>query len=180
MKPWRAGLGTSITSASIWAPDRPSCNASPAQWKEKPVFIIDEDFLLRLQVLAELHTITQLQGDFKLILPIILAGHNNLADFLIYRVSLPLASRVVARSYLAGVSLQDMQVCLLRTSKSQASSRTSYLIRPSPPYSRALAASSEGPTTWLEARDHSCRRGADSNRLLRARSHRHNRIDLIK
>ncbi|CAO0820082.1 hypothetical protein DFAR_1340038 [Desulfarculales bacterium] len=63
--------------------------------------------------MAELHIITQLQGDSKPILPFILAGQNNLANFLIYRTSLPLASRVVARSHLAGVSLQDMQVYLL-------------------------------------------------------------------
>lgn len=81
--------------------------------KKKPVLIIDEASLLRLQVLAELHTITQFQGDSKPILPIILAGQNNLADLLIYRTSLPLASRVVARSHLAGVSLQDMQAYLL-------------------------------------------------------------------
>ncbi|CAO0824570.1 hypothetical protein DFAR_710033 [Desulfarculales bacterium] len=34
------------------------------------------------------------------------------------------------------------------TSKSQASNRNSSLIRPLPPYSRALAASSGGPTPW--------------------------------
>ncbi|CAO0820647.1 hypothetical protein DFAR_1780005 [Desulfarculales bacterium] len=99
-----------------------------------------------------MHTITQFQGGSKPILPIILAGQNNLADLLIYRTSLPLASRVVARSHLASASLQDMQACLLHPiSKSQASNRTSFLIRPSPPYSRAPAASFEGPTTWPEA-----------------------------
>ncbi|CAO0824310.1 hypothetical protein DFAR_570023 [Desulfarculales bacterium] len=56
-----------------------------------------------------MHAITQFQGGFKPIQPIILAGQNNLADLLIYRASMPLASRVVARSYLAGISLQDMQ-----------------------------------------------------------------------
>ncbi|CAO0822121.1 hypothetical protein DFAR_2810040 [Desulfarculales bacterium] len=60
-----------------------------------------------------MHTVTQFQGDSKPILPIILAGQNNLADFLIYRISIPLASRVVAISHLAGVSLQDMQAYLL-------------------------------------------------------------------
>ncbi|CAO0824015.1 hypothetical protein DFAR_4010016 [Desulfarculales bacterium] len=72
-----------------------------------------------------MHTITQLQGDSRPILPIILAGQNNLADFLIYRTSLPLASRIVARSHLADVSLQDMQASTTycTTSKSQASSR---------------------------------------------------------
>ncbi|CAO0822035.1 hypothetical protein DFAR_270005 [Desulfarculales bacterium] len=59
----------------------------------------------------------------------------------------------MARSHLAGVSLQDMQAYLLHhLSKSQASNRTSSLTRQSPPYSRAPAASSEGPNTWSEAR----------------------------
>ncbi|CAO0822537.1 hypothetical protein DFAR_3160005 [Desulfarculales bacterium] len=44
---------------------------------------------------------------------IILAGQNNLADLLIYRTSLPLASRVMAISRLDGASLQDMQDYLL-------------------------------------------------------------------
>ncbi|CAO0823507.1 hypothetical protein DFAR_3740005 [Desulfarculales bacterium] len=60
-----------------------------------------------------MHTITQFQGGSKPILPIILAGRNNLIDLSIDRNSLPLASRVVIRSHLAGVSLQDMQVYLL-------------------------------------------------------------------
>jgi general secretion pathway protein A len=81
--------------------------------KKKPVLIIDEASLLRLEVFAELHTITQFDGDSNPMLPIILAGQNNLADLLIYRTSLPLASRVVARSHLTGVSLQDMQAYLL-------------------------------------------------------------------
>ncbi|CAO0824418.1 hypothetical protein DFAR_630057 [Desulfarculales bacterium] len=50
------------------------------------------------------------------ILPFILASQNDFANLLIliYRASLPLASRVVARSHLAGVSLQDMQNYLLQ------------------------------------------------------------------
>ncbi|CAO0820256.1 hypothetical protein DFAR_1470001 [Desulfarculales bacterium] len=78
--------------------------------KKQPGLIIDAASLLRLQVLAELHTITQFQGDSKPTLLIILAGQN---DLLIYRTSLPLTFRVVARSHLAGVSLQDMQDYLL-------------------------------------------------------------------
>ncbi|CAO0819658.1 AAA family ATPase [Desulfarculales bacterium] len=99
-----------------------------------------------------MHTITQFQGDSKPILPVILAGQNNLAGLLLYRISLPLASRVVARSHLAGVSLQDMQAYSYTTSRSQASNRNYSLIRPSPPYSRTSAAFFEEPTTWLEAR----------------------------
>ncbi|CAO0823335.1 hypothetical protein DFAR_3650012 [Desulfarculales bacterium] len=90
--------------------------------KKKSVLFIDEISLLRLQVLAELHTITQFQRDSKPILSIILAGQHNLADLFIYKASLPLASR-------------------------QVSKRTSFLIKPSPPYSRAPVASSKRPTT---------------------------------
>ncbi|CAO0822662.1 hypothetical protein DFAR_3210009 [Desulfarculales bacterium] len=81
--------------------------------KKSPVLIVKEASFLRLKVLAELHTITQLQGNSKPILSIILAGQNNLAYLFIYRTFLPLASRVVARSHLAGASLQDMQAYLL-------------------------------------------------------------------
>jgi type II secretory pathway predicted ATPase ExeA len=63
---------------------------------------------LRLDVFAELHTICQFDGDSKPILPIILAGQNNLVDLLLYRTSLPLSSRIVARSHLEGVTRQDM------------------------------------------------------------------------
>ncbi|CAO0824343.1 hypothetical protein DFAR_620003 [Desulfarculales bacterium] len=66
--------------------------------------------------------------------------------------SLLLAPRVVARSHLAGVSLQDMQAYLLHHLKIVSVKRNLFLIWPSPPYSRAPAASPEGLTTWPEAR----------------------------
>lgn len=76
--------------------------------KLKVVLIIDEASLLRLDVFAELHTICQFEGDSKPLLPIMLAGQNNLVDLLLYRTSLPLSSRIVAKSHLEGVSRQDM------------------------------------------------------------------------
>jgi type II secretory pathway predicted ATPase ExeA len=81
--------------------------------KQKPVLVIDEASLLRVDVFAELHTITQFEGDSKPWLPVILAGQNNLADSLLYRTSGPLASRVVARSYLEAVSRDGMEAYLL-------------------------------------------------------------------
>jgi len=45
---------------------------------QKPIVIVDEASLLRLEVLIELHTITQFEGDSKPWLPIILAGQINL------------------------------------------------------------------------------------------------------
>lgn len=77
--------------------------------KQQPLLIIDEASLLRLDVFAELHTLTQFQGDSKPWLPIILAGQNNLADNLLYRTAIPLSSRIVARSHLKAVNREGME-----------------------------------------------------------------------
>lgn len=77
--------------------------------KLKPVLIIDEASLMRLEVFAELHTILQFEQDSKPWLPMVLAGQSNLIDKLMYRTSLPLASRIVARSHLTGVNRQGME-----------------------------------------------------------------------
>lgn len=77
--------------------------------KQQPLLVIDEASLLRLDVFAELHTLTQFQGDSKPWLPIILAGQNNLADNLLYRTAVPLASRIVARSHLQAVNREGME-----------------------------------------------------------------------
>jgi general secretion pathway protein A len=80
--------------------------------KIQPLLIIDEASLLRLEVFSELHTLCQFEGDSKPHLPLILAGQNNLLDLLQYRSSLPLSSRVVARSHLEGIDLDQMQLYL--------------------------------------------------------------------
>lgn len=72
------------------------------------VLVIDEASLLRLEVFAELHTLTQFEHDSKPYLPIVLAGQANLVDHLRYRTGLPLASRVVARSHLKGIDQKTM------------------------------------------------------------------------
>lgn len=77
--------------------------------KQKVVLMIDEASLLRLEVFAELHTLAQFDGDSKPMLPIIFAGQNNLLDKLYWRTSLPLSSRIVARSHLEGVNRQGME-----------------------------------------------------------------------
>lgn len=76
--------------------------------KQVPVLIIDEAHLLRLGVFAQLHTIGQFEMDSKPLMPIILAGQNNLLDKLMYHTSRPLASRVVGRSHLEGLKLKEM------------------------------------------------------------------------
>jgi type II secretory pathway predicted ATPase ExeA len=77
-----------------------------------PVLIIDEANLLRMEVFAQLHTIGQFDMDSKHLLPIILAGQNNLLDKLMYLTSRPLASRVIGRSHLDGLKQKDMAAYL--------------------------------------------------------------------
>jgi type II secretory pathway predicted ATPase ExeA len=76
--------------------------------KQVPVLIIDEASLLRIEVFAQLHTLGQFDMDSKPLLPIILAGQNNLLDKLMYVTSRPLASRVIGRSHLEGLKQKDM------------------------------------------------------------------------
>jgi general secretion pathway protein A len=80
--------------------------------KMKVVLVIDEASLLRLEVFAELHTLTQFEQDSKPFLPVILAGQANLTDNLTYRNSQPLASRVVARCHLKGIDRTAMDAYL--------------------------------------------------------------------
>jgi general secretion pathway protein A len=78
------------------------------QKKMKPVLIIDEASLIRLDVFAELHSLAQFEGDSQPVLPIILAGQNNLIDNLLFRQSRPLASRVVARGHMESLGAEEM------------------------------------------------------------------------
>lgn len=77
--------------------------------KMKAALVIDEASLLRLEVFAELHTLTQFEQDSKPFLPIVLAGQSNLVDNLRYRNSLPLASRVIAKTHLQGCDQKTME-----------------------------------------------------------------------
>lgn len=77
--------------------------------KERPVFLIDEAHLLRLEVFAQIHLLTQFEFDSKPVLSIVLCGQNSLIDNLLYYTSRPLASRVVGKTHLEGITLKDMQ-----------------------------------------------------------------------
>jgi general secretion pathway protein A len=81
--------------------------------KQRPVLVIDEASLLRLDVFTELHTITQFETDSKPVLPIILAGQTNLIDNLLFRQSRALASRVVARGHLEALTQDEMALYLV-------------------------------------------------------------------
>ena len=81
--------------------------------KMKAVLVVDEASLIRLEVFAELHTITQFEQDSKPWLPIILAGRSSLIDKLMYQTSRPLASRIVSRSHMEPLSRKEMEEYLL-------------------------------------------------------------------
>ena len=65
--------------------------------KQVPVLLIDEAHLLRLDVFAQLHTLTQLDYDARTLMPIVLSGQSALIDKLLFHTSRPFASRVVGR-----------------------------------------------------------------------------------
>lgn len=77
--------------------------------KLKPVLIIDEASLLRLDVFEELHTLCQFEQDSRQYLPMILAGQSALVDRLLYRTSASLASRIIARTHLEGLTRDGMR-----------------------------------------------------------------------
>ena len=77
--------------------------------KMKVALIIDEASLLRMEVLAELHILTQYHRDSKHWMPMVLSGQSSLIDKMMYRSSEPLASRVVARSHLEGLNRECMK-----------------------------------------------------------------------
>jgi type II secretory pathway predicted ATPase ExeA len=80
--------------------------------KQKITIVVDESHLLRLEVFAELHTITQFDNDSKNLFSLVLAGQPNLIEKLTYRSSAPLASRVVARTHLSHLSQEQLVVYL--------------------------------------------------------------------
>jgi type II secretory pathway predicted ATPase ExeA len=77
--------------------------------KQKPVLIIDEAHLMRIEVFGQIHTLLQFDFDSKPLVPLILCGQNTLLDKLMYHSSRPLASRIVGRSHLEGLSLKEME-----------------------------------------------------------------------
>lgn len=77
--------------------------------KIKPVLIIDEAHLMRVDVFSQLHLLTQFEFDSKPIVSLIFCGENNLLDKLMYHTSRPLASRIVGRSHLDELKLKEME-----------------------------------------------------------------------
>lgn len=80
--------------------------------KQIPVLLIDEAHLLRLDVFAQLHTLTQLDYDARTLMPIILSGQTTLIDKLLFHTSRPFASRVIGRSHMEALQRDHMAAYL--------------------------------------------------------------------
>jgi general secretion pathway protein A len=72
--------------------------------KQKILLCLDEANLLRPEVLAELHTINQMDHDSRNLMAMVLCGQNTLLDKLQSRTAVALASRVIGRSHLEPLS----------------------------------------------------------------------------
>ena len=64
---------------------------------------------MRLELFSQLHALIQLPYDNKPLVPLILSGQNLLVDRLLYHTSRPFSSRIVGRTVLQGLKLDDMK-----------------------------------------------------------------------
>ncbi len=99
------GLSNSLTKLTV---SLRSVILEISKRKQTPVLIVDEASLLRLDIFAQLHTISQFDMDSRPLLSMVLAGQNNLIDKLMFHTSRPLASRIIGRSHLDALKLKDM------------------------------------------------------------------------
>jgi len=79
-----------------------------ASRKQIPLLIIDEAHMIRLDVFAQLHTLTQLDYDAHTLMPMVLSGQTSLIDKLLFHTSRPFASRVVGRSHMEALQRDHM------------------------------------------------------------------------
>jgi type II secretory pathway predicted ATPase ExeA len=68
--------------------------------------------MLRLDVFAQLHTLTQLDYDAHTLMPMVLSGQTSLIDKLLFHTSRPFASRVIGRSHMEALQRDHMAAYL--------------------------------------------------------------------
>lgn len=103
------GLDANGTSKGKLIKDIKDAVAELDQSKRQRVLLsIDECHLLRMDVYAELHTLTQFDFDSKNLLTIILCGQESVLEKLRYRNCAPLASRIIARGHLTPLNRKQM------------------------------------------------------------------------
>lgn len=104
---WRLEVGP-----GFWKDSKQQSGKLLQPKKQKIIIVVDEAHLLRVDIFAELHTITQFDNDSKKLFSLVLAGQPNLLEKMTYRSSAPLASRVVARTHLSHLNQDQMTVYL--------------------------------------------------------------------
>lgn len=77
--------------------------------KQRVVLLIDEAQLIRSEVFGEIHTLTQFEHDSKSLVSLVLCGQTTLLDKLTYRSSAPLASRIIAKTHLGGLTKVQLE-----------------------------------------------------------------------
>lgn len=77
--------------------------------KMSPILVIDEAHLVRNEIFAQLHTLSQYEFDSKPVLSIILCGQTYLLDKLSSITSRAFASRIVGRTHLESLNLEHMR-----------------------------------------------------------------------
>lgn len=99
---------TTMSRARLLADIRSAVREIVTTKKQQVLLVIDEANLLRPEVFAELHTLTQFDHDSKNLVTLVLCGQGSLLDRLGLRSSAPLASRVVAKTHLEPLGRSDM------------------------------------------------------------------------
>jgi type II secretory pathway predicted ATPase ExeA len=119
----QGGSITEFYKQLCWSLDLPTRTGSRAQLfkcfrdalierisgkKQRVLLIIDESNLLRTDVLAEIHTLTQFQGVNSDRLLVVFCGQASFLDRITHHHVAPLASRVMAKAHLAPISRDQM------------------------------------------------------------------------
>jgi general secretion pathway protein A len=77
--------------------------------RQKVMLTIDECHLLRTDVFAEFHTLTQFDFDSKNLLTVVFCGQESVLEKLRYRNSAPIASRIIAKGHLSPLTRRQME-----------------------------------------------------------------------
>jgi general secretion pathway protein A len=106
---WEADLGLFGTSRSrLISSFKQAVRDIAVAKKQRLLIVVDEANLLRPEVFAEIHVITQFENDSKRYVTLVLAGQSSLLDRFAYRASEPLASRVIAKTHISALSREAM------------------------------------------------------------------------
>ena len=104
------GLDAGTTSgARLLADIRAAVREIVTSKNRQVLLVIDEANLLRPEVFAELHTLTQFHHGSKNLVTLILCGQGSLLERLSLRSSAPLASRIITKAHLEPLGRSDIE-----------------------------------------------------------------------